>query len=117
VLAQRRTPWVSALFVFGLSIVLLPLSDLRMLAELSSISALLAFIAVNATLIALRFREPDAARPFRVPGAIGRVPVLPVLAILSILFLLAFFEAEVYWGAALAIAVTSAAYLARRWWK
>lgn len=117
VLPEWRTPWAGCVLAFVLGVVLLPLSDLRVLAELSSISALLAFIAVNGTLIALRFREPDAKRPFRVPGAIGRLPVLPVLAIASILFLLAYFERQVYWGTALAIAVAGAAFLARRWWR
>src|SRR5690606_33154809 len=103
VLPGRRTPWIGALLAFAMAAVLLPIGDLTVLAELSSFSALLAFLAVNCTLIALRFSAPELRRPFRVPGAIGGVPILPVAAIASILFLLAFFEWEVYLGAALAI--------------
>jgi basic amino acid/polyamine antiporter, APA family len=117
VLPGRRTPWIGALFALGLSVVLLPLGDLRMLAELSSISALIAFLAVNFTLIALRFKEPHGERPFRVPFSIGRLPLVPVAAILSILFLLPFFEAEVYWGMAIAVAVAALAFAVRQWWR
>jgi amino acid transporter len=117
VLPGRRTPWVGALFAFALGAILIPVGDLTVLAELSSISALLAFLAVNLTLIALRFQEPGAKRPFRVPGAIGKLPLVPVAAIASILFLLGFFKSEVYWGAALALAVTAVAFAARQYWR
>jgi APA family basic amino acid/polyamine antiporter len=36
---------------------------------------------VNSVVIGLRLRRPDVARPFRVPGSIGGLPVVPVLAI------------------------------------
>jgi hypothetical protein len=52
-----------------------------------------------------------------VAGAIGRLPLVPVAAIASILFLLGFFESEVYWGAALALAVAALAFAARQWWR
>ena len=38
----------------------------------------LAILAVNATVVVLRRRAPDAARPFRTPGAVRGVPVVPV---------------------------------------
>ena len=34
---------------------------------------------MNVALIVLRYREPGETRPFRVPGAIGRFPVLPAI--------------------------------------
>jgi basic amino acid/polyamine antiporter, APA family len=117
VLSGRRTPWIGALLAFAMAAVLLPIGDLTVLAELSSFSALLAFLAVNCTLIALRFSAPELKRPFRVPGAVGGVPLLPVAAIASILFLLAFFKWEVYLGAALAIVATAFAFVARQWWR
>ena len=116
VLAGRGTPWVGCVLAFVLSIVLLPIGDLTVLAGLSSFSALIAFLAVNATLIAMRYQEPKLRRPFRVPLSIGRLPLLPVAAIASIVLLLAFFEWEIYFGGAIGIALTAVAFLLQRWW-
>jgi amino acid transporter len=109
----RKSPWVSAILAFAASIVLLPIGDLKILAELSSLIALLAFLAVNLTLIVLRLRLPDHVRPFRIPINLGRIPMLPLLAIGSILVLLATFELAVYAVAGLIIALTCVAYLLR----
>jgi amino acid transporter len=116
VLAGRGTPWVGCMLAFALSIVLLPIGDLTVLAGLSSFSALIAFLAVNATLIAMRYQEPKLHRPFRVPLSVGRLPLLPVAAIASILLLLAFFEWEIYFGGAIGIALTAVVFLLQRWW-
>src|SRR6266508_1161353 len=48
---------------------------------MSSFLALLAFLAINLALIVIRFRMPELPRPFRVPFAIGRMPLLPLAAI------------------------------------
>ncbi|HEY2937848.1 MAG TPA: universal stress protein [Gaiellaceae bacterium] len=45
------------------------------LASLYSFGVLLAFTAAQLAVIRLRIRQPDRARPFRVPWTIGRVPV------------------------------------------
>jgi basic amino acid/polyamine antiporter, APA family len=94
--SKRNSPWVGALLAFLLAAVLLPVGDLKILAELSSFVALLAFLVVNLTLIVLRVRLPEHPRPFRVPFRIGWLPLLPVLAMMSILLLLANFDPQVY---------------------
>lgn len=91
----RQTPWVAAILVFALSAILLPLGDLKILAEMSSFSALIAFLAVNVALIILRYRLPRHRRPFLVPWSIGRMPVLPLAAILSIVMLLGAFDRSI----------------------
>jgi amino acid transporter len=68
----------------------------KILAEVSSFAALVAFFAVNLVLIVLRYRMPAHQRPFRVPLSVGRLPVLPVLAIISIVALLIHFEWQIY---------------------
>jgi APA family basic amino acid/polyamine antiporter len=45
------------------------------LASLFSFGVLLAFTATQLAVIRLRFSEPDRRRPYRVPFAIGRVPI------------------------------------------
>lgn len=52
------------------------------------------FLVVNGAVIALRFRAPDARRPFRTPWTLGRVPVLPVAALLTVLLMLAYLDRE-----------------------
>jgi APA family basic amino acid/polyamine antiporter len=73
----------------------------------------LAFLAVNAVLIVLRYKLPHHPRPFRAPGAIGRLPVLPVLAIASIALLLIHFEWRIYLAGGIALALSVVVFLAR----
>ena len=113
---RRGTPWVAAILVFAMAAILLPLGSVKTLAEISSFSALLAFLAVNLALIVLRYRMPDHPRPFRVSFAVGRMPVVPLLAIASICLLLANFERSIYLAGAIALVVTGAIYGLRRLW-
>ena len=111
---NRQSPWVGAILAFATSIVLLPVGDLKILAELSSFVALLAFLAVNLTLVVLKFRLPDHQRPFRVPLNVGRLPLIPLLAMGSIVFLLANFDHQVYLVGAGIMAAICIAFAVRR---
>lgn len=103
---NKQSPWTGALLAFATSLALLPIGDLKILAELSSFVALLAFLTVNLTLVILRFRLPDHARPFRVPLSLARLPLVPLVAIGTIIVLLANFDQQVYLaGAGIALAV------------
>jgi APA family basic amino acid/polyamine antiporter len=114
-LPHRQTPWVAALLTLAMAAVLLPIGSVKVLAEMSSFAALAAFFAVNLALIVLRYRQPRHARPFRVPGAIGRMPVLPVLAIGAIVLLLVHFELMIYLAGLIAAALSALAYGVRQW--
>ena len=111
---SRQTPWVAAILVLATSAILLPLGDLKLLAELSSFAALIAFMAVNFALIILRYRLPDHPRPFLVPWSIGRMPILPIAAILSIVLLLVSFAQGVLVASAL-ILLIALPFLTRRY--
>jgi len=115
VLPARQTPWVASLLIFAIAAALIPIGKLDFLAGLSSFAAVLAFLAVNVALIVLRFRRPDQPRPFRVPLAIGRLPVLPVLGIAALGLLLLHFERVVYLAGLGAIVLAATAFLAREW--
>lgn len=110
----RQTPWVAAILVLAMSAILLPLGDLKVLAELSSFAALIAFMAVNFALIILRYRLPNHPRPFLVPWSIGRMPILPVAAILSIVLLLVSFDQSVLVASTL-IFLIALSFLTRRY--
>lgn len=110
-LPDRDTPWVAAIFVFAMSELLVPIGNVKILAELSSLTALLAFLGVNIALIILRYRLPDHPRPFRVPFAIGRMPIIPVASIALICLLTFNFDWEIYLAAGGVILLSGLAYL------
>ena len=99
---HRRTgvPWLAALLVGGIAAALLPVGEVAVVAGVSSFAALMAFTSVNAALVALRLRAPGRRRPFRVPLAWRRIPVLPVLGGVSALLLLTQFDGPTYLGGA-----------------
>ncbi|MCB9706862.1 MAG: amino acid permease [Myxococcales bacterium] len=75
--------------------------DLALIVEYGNFGIFVLYMLVNAALVDLRFRLPEAPRRFRVPGSVGRVPVLPVLGILTCLALLLSLRLEVLIGGAL----------------
>ena len=48
------------------------------------------FVAVNLSVIALRRRAPDAARPFKMPFSLRGIPVTPILALVAVLAMVGF---------------------------
>jgi APA family basic amino acid/polyamine antiporter len=66
---------------------------LRILAELTNIGTLLAFVIVCAAVLIMRRTNPDAERPFRAP----LVPFVPIMGILSCLLLMFSLPAENWW--------------------
>jgi len=90
---KYRTPWkstiVTGLFVATLSAFL----PLRILAELTNIGTLLAFVIVCAAVLIMRRTNPDAERPFRAPF----VPFVPIMGIITCLILMFSLPVENWW--------------------
>jgi len=114
ILPPRKTPWVAALVLLAGAAALLPMGRVEAVASLSSLASLLAFTAVHAALIVLRFREPRLARPFRMPIAVGRLPLLPVLGILVAAGLLTQFGRTAHLAGGGAIFVGGALFWVRK---
>jgi amino acid transporter len=70
------------------------LGDLGLVAQSANFAIFLGFIAVNCSLITLRFTQPDIERPFRLRPSVGKVPIIPVLALGAILFMMSNLELE-----------------------
>ena len=87
-LPGRRTPWAATVLVGVGGLLLLPLGGVAVVASLSSFASLVAFAAVNVSIVLLRRRSPSHRRPFRVPWSIRGVPVPPVIGTLAIAVLL-----------------------------
>ena len=114
-LSVRDTPWIAAALMLAMAAALVPIGNIRILAELSSFAALLAFLAVNLALIIVRYRLPGLPRPFRVPCgrpdadlAVGRNHVD--------LLLLANFDWEIY-ARELYSLLSGIAFLMRQRWR
>ena len=79
-----RTPYRSTLLV-GVFVALLgAFTPIDVLAQLTNIGTLAAFVLVSLAVWRLRYTQPDLPRGFRVPW----VPVLPILSALASLFLI-----------------------------
>jgi APA family basic amino acid/polyamine antiporter len=81
---------------------------------MSSLASLAAFATVNLALVVLRLREPERRRPFRVPVALGRIPVLPVIGTIGIGVLVLQFEPLVYAVAGAVVVAGLGLYAIRR---
>jgi APA family basic amino acid/polyamine antiporter len=84
--SSRTGAPTGAIVVVGLLAVgFAAVGDLTLIASVTDFAVYVVFLFVNATIVLLRRRQPDAPRPFRVPGSIGWVPVIPVLATIAAL--------------------------------
>lgn len=88
-----RTPWKSTI-VTGLFVAFMAaLLPLRVLAELVNIGTLLAFVIVCMAVLIMRFKHPEAERPFRAP----LFPLVPILGILTCSLLMFSLPVENWW--------------------
>ncbi|MGB7784887.1 MAG: APC family permease [Salinimicrobium sp.] len=95
---SKKAPWAATLIVgIGIGVFLL-FGEIKTVAGMSSLGALLVFIAINISLIRLRYKAPEKERPFTVPLSIGKLPVLPLLSILICAALALQFSWTVYAG-------------------
>ena len=73
------------------------LGDLTLIAAVTDFAVYFVFLAINLTVILLRWRKPGWPRPFVVPGSVGRLPVVPILALLSVLAMICQLEGGAVW--------------------
>ncbi len=85
---RTGTPWVAVILVTALCMAFVSLQDISFVANVNNFTVFLTFIVINAALIRLRYRKPEAVRPFRVPFSWGKLPILPVLGIAVNVFMM-----------------------------
>jgi basic amino acid/polyamine antiporter, APA family len=111
---RRRTPVRAILVVATAAAAFTLVGDLAFIAAVTDFAVYLVFLAVNGTVIVLRRRRPDLARPFAVPGSLGGVPVAPVLGIASVALMLTHLDPRaVAFGTGLSILGLGAGWLLR----
>lgn len=85
-----RTPWKSTILTGLFVAAMAGFIPLSILAEMTSIGTLFAFVIVCGAVIVMRRTNPNANRPFRAP----LVPLVPILGILTCLLLMFSLPAE-----------------------
>src|SRR5262249_37553536 len=85
-----RTPWKSTILTGLFVASMAGFLPLGILAEMTSIGTLFAFVIVCGAVMVMRRTNPDAARPFRAP----LVPLIPILGIFTCLLLMFSLPAE-----------------------
>jgi basic amino acid/polyamine antiporter, APA family len=79
-----RTPYLSSILVGIVVALIAGLTPIDVVAELTNIGTLAAFVLISIAVIILRRTQPNLRRGFRVP----LVPLIPILAMLGSLFLI-----------------------------
>jgi len=111
---SKGTPTYAILAVGIIAIIFLFIENISIVAELTNFTVFMTFIMVNLSVIVLRFKEPNAERPFKVPLSIAGIPLLPIFGVLSVLFLIANLESYIIYGGILfSILLVPAYYLFR----
>jgi amino acid transporter len=116
-LTKQKTPWVASLVAMFAAVLLLPFGRVETLASIASFATMIVFIAVNVALISLRRTEPQKSRPFRVPMAIGKIPILPLFGIAICFAFLFQFDRPIYATGILAFACSAGIYFLFRHFK
>ncbi len=80
----RGVPWVGVAAAVAGGLLGVAIGDLTLVASVTDFAVYLVFVAVNLTVIVLRFRQPHRRRPFRVPLSIGWVPLPTVAALIAV---------------------------------
>jgi APA family basic amino acid/polyamine antiporter len=91
---RRRTPWVAAIALTACAGLVVLSGDIGFAAHTANFAIFLSFIAVNATVIRLRYTQSGRIRPFRIPLSIGRLPVVPLASIFGTVALASFSQRQ-----------------------
>ncbi|MCD6402947.1 MAG: amino acid permease [Candidatus Aenigmarchaeota archaeon] len=93
---RRKTPHFAVLIVAVFSILLTFFQRLEFVANLTNFSVFLIFLMVNLSNIVLRYKKPNAKRPFRTPLNVGNFPLVSFFGLLSCGIMLSQFQKDVF---------------------
>ena len=91
-LVSRRSgaPRLAALATFAVAAPFALSGGIALIAEVTNFAIYVTFVAVNCSVIRLRFLLPSVPRPFRIPFSVAGVPVPAVLALATTILMMAY---------------------------
>jgi basic amino acid/polyamine antiporter, APA family len=92
---STRAPWAAILAIMVLTMAFVFMGDIELVASVTNFTLFVTFLVINAALIVLRYRSPNIVRPFKVPGALGMIPILPLIGLVFNIFMLSQLPLEV----------------------
>lgn len=92
----RGTPWVAILIATVVGLAFGLTGDIGYVAQVTNFAVFTLFIAVNGSVIRLRWTHPDRPRPFRLKPTIGRLPLTPIVGLLGAVALAGFMGREAF---------------------
>jgi len=114
---RGRVPVVAAFVACAVAIPFAASGGLGLVASLTDFAVYATFVAVNLSVIALRYRLPDAPRPFRVPWSVAGTPLPAVAALVTVAVVAAYLRpAALLLGAATLLAGLVAEWASHRRW-
>lgn len=79
-----RTPWFTIVFFSALAAILILPGETKLLGNLYSFGAMLSFTTAHVSVIALRVKQPDTERPYRLPWNVRiRGKQIPLTAVIG----------------------------------
>lgn len=87
---RTGTPVIGLALIAALMAAFTLIGEIRVIALIGNFFIFLTFLIVNACVVVLRIRRPEAKRHFRIRGSVRGVPVLPVVASLLLLVLIGY---------------------------
>jgi APA family basic amino acid/polyamine antiporter len=79
-----RTPWFTIVFFSIFAVALISFANINVLGNLYSFGAMLSFTTAHAAIVALRIKDPDRERPYRMPGNVRiRGRQIPITAVIG----------------------------------
>jgi len=79
-----RTPWFTIVFFSAFAVLLITFANINVLGNLYSFGAMLSFTTAHAAVVALRIKDPDRERPYRMPGNVRiRGRQIPITAVIG----------------------------------
>ncbi len=92
---KTRTPYYAIIATMLLAMLFASTQNIKAVAFLTDFGVFLIFLVVNLAVIFLRFYQPAAERPFRIPLSIGKFPVLPFFGLITCIYMLFSFSWEI----------------------